>query len=1036
MKKLIIGLAVVLSLIITVVLVAPGFIDWNGYRDQIARQLSAMTGREVAIEGAIDFGLLPTPTLSARDIRIGPPMAASYVPEITVGALDVRAALLPLLSGRLEADRMILIDPVIVVERPAEGRPAGQGDEGGVRPRDIRLDRVAIENGTVVWRDGASGDEERIDHVFAQFSAESLSGPFQLSGSLSVRGRRLAVDLTAGRISSAGAMPVSATLGVDGASSELRFRGLLATAPFRLQGDVRAEGGSLDEVLGRLWPDLETPPAAEQPFEIAAALLATRESAELNGLTMTLGDTRATGAVSVALGDARRIDVALSANRWDLDTLVTDGDGPFAWPDGGAILPTDWAATADVTVDALTWRGGLIRNARLEGVLSDGVLALNTLSADLPGNAATSIVGTVRNEDGAPYVDLSGSIEASDLRRLLDWAGYPLDAVPRDRLRRVTGTARLTGTPRQFSLTGVEIGVDGSAVTGGLAYVDQGRPGFGLRLAVDRVNLDAYWPGGAIEPLEDLWRPLVDLAGRVDANVDATIGAATVAGMALGGVRLDGTLSGGALTLRRMGIDDIAGAKVGITGTVAELAPLSGMDLDVDVAADDFGRLATALGIKLPVPADRLGALAATGRVQGGAERVALRLSGEAAGGTVDLGGTVDDVQADPVYDLAVRVGHPRAATAAALLWPDYAPRAELGGLDLYAKVSGPAERLAFNDLQGQLGPVSLAGTATVDRTGDRPAVELNLRSSAIPLDDFVPAGRRGRSVIDLSALRGVDGTLALTAAGMTVGGITLDDPALRAGLKAGTLSLEALSAGLFGGKLGLAGQVVAEDVPEVTLSVDLVGAALAPALQALGAAGGISGTVDFGADLSTVGNTPEALVRALSGNGLIAVRDGVVDGFDLAAASRRLGTLSEPLQFLDLVDGALSEGQTPFATLNATFEIDGGMARTDDLRMVTVAGVGNGKGTADLARRQIDLVTDYTFYEHPKAPPLGVVLDGLLHDPQRRLQTQALQAYIAQRAAEELARRFSAPPDPAAPPAPAEGGGTDAAPEAPPAGG
>src|SRR3546814_6459816 len=34
-KKFLIGLAVVLSAVVTVVLVGPGFIDWNAYRDQV-----------------------------------------------------------------------------------------------------------------------------------------------------------------------------------------------------------------------------------------------------------------------------------------------------------------------------------------------------------------------------------------------------------------------------------------------------------------------------------------------------------------------------------------------------------------------------------------------------------------------------------------------------------------------------------------------------------------------------------------------------------------------------------------------------------------------------------------------------------------------------------------------------------------------------------------------------------------------------------------------------------------------------------------
>src|SRR3546814_20646274 len=68
-KKFLIGLAVVLSAVVTVVLVGPGFIDWNAYRAPVARQISALPGRTVTIGGEGAFALLPPANLSARELR-------------------------------------------------------------------------------------------------------------------------------------------------------------------------------------------------------------------------------------------------------------------------------------------------------------------------------------------------------------------------------------------------------------------------------------------------------------------------------------------------------------------------------------------------------------------------------------------------------------------------------------------------------------------------------------------------------------------------------------------------------------------------------------------------------------------------------------------------------------------------------------------------------------------------------------------------------------------------------------------------------
>ncbi|HET8728636.1 MAG TPA: AsmA family protein [Alphaproteobacteria bacterium] len=1024
MKKLLIGLTVALSLVVTAVLVVPGFIDWNGYRDQIAGQLSALVGRTVTIGGEVDFALLPTPILSARDVRVANPENAAFPEMMTIGALDVRVALLPLLSGRVEAERIILIDPVVVLETLPDGSPAWPTGGEGVQPRDVQLDRVTVENGTVLWHDGRTGRDERIDDVFAQFSARSLAGPFQLIGSLSVRDRRLTVDLSAGRLSSAGAAAVNATIGLDGAAGELRFNGLVAPDPLRLQGDLRAEGGDLADMLARLAPGVEPPSFARRPFEATATLLATSESTELNALSVEVGDTRTTGAVSLSLSPARRIDVALRANRWDLDALFADrGETPagLALPDTFR-LPDAWTATVDVSVDALTWRGALIRDARLEGVLSDGVVALNALSAEMPGGSKMSLVGTLRAEGGAPYADLSGRIEANDLRRLLDWAGYPLEEVPGSRLRRVVGEARLAGSPRQFTLTGVDVTLDGSHVTGGLAYIDQGRPGFGLRLGIDRLDLDAYWPGGRVPLAEDeILQPLILLAGEIDANVDATIGSITVAGTTFDDVRLDGTLSGGGVTLRRAGIGSVAGASVGLAGTVASLDPLGGIDLTLDFKTDRPSRFTERFGIDLPVPAERLAPVTLDGRVQGEPERLSLQLTTGLAGGTAELGGAVERPFGEPRYDLAVRVGHPSLATAVGVLAPGYVPRAELSGLDLYAEISGPPDRLSFDNLQGLAGPVSLAGEAVLDRTGARPMLDADLRTSAIAVEDFLPAVRRGRppapdglgwsSVpLDFSALDAIDAELALTAAGIKVDDFAIDDPAARFRLEDGGLVLEGLSGGLFGGRLGMAGRLHGGEDPELSISLDLVGAELAPALAAVAGLDGLAGTLDFGTDLTAEAGSVEELMASLAGEGMVAVRDGAADGFDLARAGRQLAELSEPLGFLDVIRQSLSEGRTPFASLNATFAVADGVAHTHDIRLVADAGIGEGRGTVDLSGWQVEIATEYTLRDHPEVPPFGIVLAGALDDPQRRLQTQALQAHIAQRAAEALSERFREP--------------------------
>ncbi|HEY5598833.1 MAG TPA: AsmA family protein, partial [Kiloniellales bacterium] len=70
MKKIGIGLLVVLVLLVAAVLIAPSFVDWNAYKDRIAAEVHAATGRELAIDGNISLALLPAPALSVEIVRL------------------------------------------------------------------------------------------------------------------------------------------------------------------------------------------------------------------------------------------------------------------------------------------------------------------------------------------------------------------------------------------------------------------------------------------------------------------------------------------------------------------------------------------------------------------------------------------------------------------------------------------------------------------------------------------------------------------------------------------------------------------------------------------------------------------------------------------------------------------------------------------------------------------------------------------------------------------------------------------------------
>jgi uncharacterized protein involved in outer membrane biogenesis len=58
LRKLLIGSAGLIVLLIAAALIAPSFIDWTGYKDRITAAIEDATGLSLAIDGD-DKGLVP-----------------------------------------------------------------------------------------------------------------------------------------------------------------------------------------------------------------------------------------------------------------------------------------------------------------------------------------------------------------------------------------------------------------------------------------------------------------------------------------------------------------------------------------------------------------------------------------------------------------------------------------------------------------------------------------------------------------------------------------------------------------------------------------------------------------------------------------------------------------------------------------------------------------------------------------------------------------------------------------------------------------
>src|SRR5262249_28046969 len=191
-----------------------------------------------------------------------------------------------------------------------------------------------------------------------------------------------------------------------------KFNGTVASAPeLAVKGRLDLSTHNLALTLDSLAPGTSggLPVAVDKPFQIAGDVGYAGGGGEIQNLTVPLDDTTGTGSVEVVPGRPAKAEAKLGLNRLDLDKLLASMAAPGAGnaapaesaQAGGFSLPQDIDASLAVGVAAISYRGGVINDARMVAELAGGEVAGREFSALLPGGSSFAATGTLAPGGGA-----------------------------------------------------------------------------------------------------------------------------------------------------------------------------------------------------------------------------------------------------------------------------------------------------------------------------------------------------------------------------------------------------------------------------------------------------------------------------------------------------------------------------------------------------------------------------------------------------------------------------------------------------------
>ncbi|MGH7249324.1 MAG: AsmA family protein, partial [Pseudomonadota bacterium] len=258
--------------------------DPNAYKPEIAAAIEKATGRSLSLNGPLSLGISLLPTISAANVALANPPGFSRPEMATLARLDARVALLPLLSGRIEIRRLVLVRPDIAIEIDGAGQsnlsfaPVGPvaahaapglaepapAAAGAVKPVAIDIQAIGIQNGKLSWQDDRSGRHGVL--VLRSFSAasEAAGGPLAIAADGDYGGIHFTLEGTAGPLSrlttSDTATPWPVQLAVVAGSARVSVAGSLTnpTAGRGYQLELNATLPTLEQ-LAPLLPGAKLP---------------------------------------------------------------------------------------------------------------------------------------------------------------------------------------------------------------------------------------------------------------------------------------------------------------------------------------------------------------------------------------------------------------------------------------------------------------------------------------------------------------------------------------------------------------------------------------------------------------------------------------------------------------------------------------------------------------------------------------------------------------------------------------------------------
>jgi uncharacterized protein involved in outer membrane biogenesis len=397
--KIVAGLVAV-ALVAVVVIIST--IDINQYKGQIIELVEDATGRNLQISGDLKLALSLVPTVVVEEVKFSNASWGSKPEMMSLKKFELKVALLPLITGNIQVNKIILIDPEIFLESNKEGtgnwaffpnkKQKKTAEYKGSVP-SVVINEVHIENATITYIDGVTGQQTNL--LIAQIAAESdgVNAPLSLIIEAAYNERPIAVSGHLGSLNqftSNDNYPLD--LVIEMSDAKLALNGLL-NKPMDGKGlniamkfDVDSLA-KLSTLLGSDLPDFG-------PINIAGTITDDKDSYSIKSLVLIAGNSDLSGTVTANMATKHStITATLNANLIDLAELTGDDQEQKATKNtrlfSSVQIPLDTLKSINgklsLNAKKIKTSSMMLADTQATVSLKDGVLAIKPLNSLMAG---------------------------------------------------------------------------------------------------------------------------------------------------------------------------------------------------------------------------------------------------------------------------------------------------------------------------------------------------------------------------------------------------------------------------------------------------------------------------------------------------------------------------------------------------------------------------------------------------------------------------------------------------------------------------